>query len=124
MQNWISVQDKLPANGDYVLIYAGNYIQKQKYDVVRFETGISLEDREKMKNGEMPSEPISGVILAGDFDKPIYSLTPRWNSYTSSDEQGNNKKPYSWSSPPMRYCGQDVTHWMPLPEIPKKQTDE
>jgi len=43
---WISVEDMLPNNGDHVLIYAGRYIQNFKYDVVRFEKGISIKERD------------------------------------------------------------------------------
>ncbi len=115
---WISVDNQLPNDGDYVLIYAGNYRQSQKYDIVRFEKGISLEEREKMKSGELPFEMQSGVHYDGSWDKPIYTKSERWKVITSSDEHGNNQKPYSWSNPPMRYFGQDVTHWMPLPSVP------
>lgn len=116
--SWISVDNQLPNDGDYVLIYAGNYPQSQKYDIVRFEKGISLEEREKMKNGELPFEMQNCVHYDGSWHKPIYTKSERWKVFTSSDEHGNNQKPYSWSNPPMKYFGQDVTHWMPLPSIP------
>lgn len=38
---WISVEDQLPNDGEYVMVYAGNYHQSRKYDVVRFEKGSS-----------------------------------------------------------------------------------
>jgi len=115
---WISVDDKLPKDMEVVIIYAGNYQQSQKYDIARFEKGISLEEREKMKNGELTFEMKSGVHYNGSLDKPIYTEQERWLVFLSSDEHGNNQKPYSWSSLPMRYFGQDVTHWMPLPSVP------
>lgn len=31
---------------------------------------------------------------------------------------GNNHKPYAWEDGPMKWFGQDVTHWMPVPESP------
>lgn len=34
---------------------------------------------------------------------------------------GNNKTTYVWDAPcgPMSWFGQDVTHWMPLPDPPR-----
>ena len=87
--NWISVNDRLPNDGDEVLIYTG-----YKYDIVSFNKGISLNEREK------DSSHRSKLI------KP-------------EDEYGNNKRPYNWTNSPVQYFGQEITHWMPLPESPK-----
>jgi len=109
---WISVEDMLPNNGDHVLIYAGRYIQNFKYDVVRFEKGISIKERELMKAGDIPDE------LIETYGQGNYHKSKRSSLYGSYDEHGNNTKPYCWVNSPMTYFGQDVTHWMPLPEKP------
>lgn len=120
MDDWISVEKKLPDEDQFVLIYAGNYVQDQKYAVARFEKGISQKEREDMKNGVLDFEMVNGISYNGDDPKPIYSSAERWKVYTSSDEHGNNHKPYSWADLPMRYFGQYVTHWQNLPDIPIK----
>jgi hypothetical protein len=113
MMGWISVEDKLPKPDQMVLIYAGNYRQSQKYDVVKFEKGISQEERQQMKDGLLADE---GVNVYSNGHQVV---AKRSSMFTASDEEGNNTKPYSWSNLPMRYFGQDVTHWMPLPSPPK-----
>lgn len=112
---WISVEDKLPENGEMVFVYLGNYRQSQKYDVVRFEKGVSQEERKQMKERSLV-----------DIGVNVYSnghqvLAKRSSMFMASDEEGNNRKPYSWTNSPMQYFGQDVTHWMPLPSPPKTE---
>jgi hypothetical protein len=114
MMGWISVEDKLPENGEMVFVYLGNYRQSQKYDVVKFEKGISQEERQQMKDGLLADE---GVNVYSNGHQVV---AKRSSMFTASDEEGNNTKPYSWSNLPMRYFGQDVTHWMPLPSPPKQ----
>ena len=68
-----------------------------KINICRFERGISAKEREELK-------------LSGD---------ERWRSYSGSDEHDNNRKPYKWDvQGPGSYFGQDVTHWMPIPDSP------
>lgn len=114
---WISVEDELPEDQQYVYIYAGNYQQGMKYAVVRFCRGITIEERDQMKadeTRELIREPM----------KPVrYALggSPRWNCYYGCDEQSNNLKPYNWETfGPMSYFGQYATYWMPLIEPPTK----
>ena len=110
---WISVEDKLPENGETILIYAGNYRQGRKYDVARFEKGISQEERQQMKNELLVDE---GVNVYSNGHQVV---AKRSSIFTASDEEGNNRKPYSWTNPPMRYFGQDVTHWAHLLSPPE-----
>lgn len=109
---WIDVNDRLPDEGEYVLVYAGNYIQKVKYDIARISLGISMYDRQRMIDGIIPNP----TTPCGDF---IVIPLERSSIITGSDEHGNNLKPYDWHTfGPMKYFGQDVTHWMPLPAPP------
>lgn len=109
---WISVKDILPEDNQTVIIYYGDI------DVAIFERGISIEEREKMKRGEVedPAEyvysPREGV-----------QKTNRSNLYRRADQWGNNKVPYCWvsNSELMEWLGQEVSHWMPLPEFPRDE---
>ena len=94
VQEWISVKDRLPEDGEILLIYDGDAYQwKPEQSVAKFVKGKSKEQ------------------LKAEGYKTI----------CSADEDGNNKKPYKWVSTnsPMSWFGQMVTHWMPLPHPPK-----
>lgn len=104
---WISVKDKLPEEGEYVLVYAGGF------QVARIEKGISLKERELMEKGEIENPLEGGWSLSTG-----YTQHQRSKVYKACDEQGNNEVPYCWyaNGGPMRWFGQDVTHWIPLKE--------
>lgn len=96
--DWISVQDRLPMNGQRVLVYDGGATQ--------WNPTVS-----------------AAVFVKGRTHEEImveYRDTGRlW--YTFGDEEGNNKKPYGWRGDAhMQWFGQQVTHWMPLPKPPKE----
>lgn len=107
---WISVKSRLPEEDEYVLIWVDGDCQ-----VARIEKGISIADREKMKNGELP-DPCETVWNRSDG----YHEVRRSKLYCGADEHGNNLVPYRWKANggPMEWFGQEVTHWMPLPEGP------
>lgn len=93
---WINVEDALPINNSYVLVYLKNmpWIDekdkngKRFYKVVRFIKGKR-------------SEEITNII-------------------TSSDQWGNNLKPYCWKEfGPSTYFGQEVDYWMEIPLLPE-----
>lgn len=110
MSQWISIKDRLPEENEYVLILIGS-----KIEVARIEKGISKEERRKMKSGEIPDEEEFGYIPG----RPVFTVK-RSDSIKGCDQWGNNQVPYIWyaRSGPMQWWGQDVTHWMPLPERP------
>jgi len=118
--NWISVKDKLPEPNKYVFIRHcltnwkdPDHQSGVQYDVAKFVRGISLEERKLMKEGKLPSSKSSGWCLSDGWKEH-----ERWQIYRSEDEHGNNSVPYDWETfGPMKYFGQDVTHWMPIPEI-------
>lgn len=111
MAEWISTKDRLPEDGQTVLIFDGSV------NVAKFERGISKEEREKMKRGEIDDPIHTGWNLADG-----YFEVKRSDSYGRSDEDGNNKVPYCWVAliGPMTWFGQYVSHWMPLPDKPDK----
>jgi hypothetical protein len=95
MQNeWISVDDRLPKDGERVLIYDGNAYQW----CPTVNAAIFVKGR-----------------TANELKADGYKLI------SIADEDGNNKKPYCWkcNHSHMKWFGQMVTHWMPLPELPK-----
>jgi len=93
---WISCDEQLPENEQLVIIYAPKS-QMYKINTCRFDKGISAKEREELR-------------LAGD---------ERWRIFNGADEHTNNRKPYRWKvQGPGSYFGQDVTHWMPIPDFP------
>jgi hypothetical protein len=93
---WISCDEQLPENRQLVIIYAPK-AQMSKINICRFEKGISAKEREELR-------------LLGD---------ERGRSFSGADEHSNNRKPYKWDvQGPGSYFGQDVTHWMPIPDSP------
>lgn len=109
MGNWISIKDSLPDENEYVLIWCG------QFQIARIEKGITAEEREAMKHGDMP-DPSETTWAASTG----YVQRKRSDLIKACDVQGNNKVPYCWyaNGGLMRWRGQDVTHWQPLPESP------
>ena len=95
--NWISTKDKLPKEGKYVLARhnRGWYDSTDQANVncvvVKLVRGISIEEREKMKNGELPQTLEKGWCLSQG-----YSETERSQVYKAEDEEGNTQVPYNW----------------------------
>jgi hypothetical protein len=97
---WISCDEQLPENRQLVIIYAPKS-HMSKINICRFEMGISAKEREELR-------------LSGDEN-----LVARGRAYSGADEHANNRKPYKWDvQGPGSYFGQDVTHWMPIPDSP------
>jgi len=98
---WISTKDQLPEPGKYVFAKHNRGTWSDRTDqenvntvVVKLVRGISMEEREQMKD------------------------TERSRVYKSEDEHGNNLVPYYWNSfGPDSFFGQDITHWMPIPPL-------
>lgn len=105
MKEWINVKDGLPKHMEKVLAIVNGEML-----VAHVVYGLSFEDREKMKNGEIPSEMCGGWC----GDPMVYSESPRWKieRYGDQTKHGNREKAYRWSS------GSDATHWTPLPAHP------
>ena len=109
-QEWISVDERLPEEGKYVIVWVGSV------QVAKIEKGITEEERQKMKNGEVEDR-----IEYGWSQSTGCMPLKRSNLYKACDVHGNNRVPYCWNANggPMEWFGQNVTHWMPLPEPPK-----
>ena len=107
---WISVEDRLPEENEYVMIWCG------ECQIARIEKGISEEQRNAMKRGELDDPYETGWTLSSG-----YFTLKRSQSYKACDEQGNNRVPYCWyaNGGPMKWFGQEVTHWAYLPQPPK-----
>ena len=110
-RRWIPVTERLPEENEYVMIWCG------ECQIAKIEKGISEEQRNAMKRGELddPRE-ICWTSSSGYFQ------LKRSESYRACDEGWNNKVPYCWrvNGGMMTLFGQNVTHWMPLPEPPKE----
>ena len=110
VQEWISVKDRLPEENEYVMIWCG------ECQIARIEKGISEEQRKAMKRGGLDDPCETGWTLSSGYFK-----LKRSKSYKACDEQGNNRVPYCWyaNGGPMKWFGQEVTHWAYLPQPPK-----
>ena len=110
VQEWISCEDRLPEENEYVMIWCG------ECQSARIEKGISEEQRNAMKRGELDDPCETGWTLSSG-----YFTLKRSQSYKACDEQGNNRVPYCWyaNGGPMKWFGQEVTHWAYLPQPPK-----
>ena len=121
---WISVKDRLPDEGKYVVVRHNRGTWHDSTDqenvncvVAKLVIGLSQEEREKMKAGLMPENTECGWCLSDGWTD-----TPRYLVYKREDEHFNNKKPYCWNTfGPNSFNGQEITHWMPLPEPPKEE---
>lgn len=97
--NWISIKDKLPEEGKYVIVRHNRGTWRDGTDqanvncvVAKMLKGLSLKDREKL-------DPNS----------------ERARTYRGEDEHGNNLVPYSFDTfGTDSFCGQSITHWMPI----------
>lgn len=103
---WISRESRLPAEGKYVLARhnRGNWVDDQDQGnvncvVVKLIRGISQKERAEL---EAKGDPRSKVIR-------------------SEDEYFNNLEPYFWNAfGPGSFFGQEISHWMPIPEAPEE----
>lgn len=98
---WVSVEDRLPDDGDVVLIKTnkanvlGARNQLMQYHVATFCKGRNATEVKRS----------------------------RVQQY--ADECGNNRRPYRWSGDgPCDWFGQEVEYWMPLPAAPTAQKDK
>ncbi len=105
---WNRVEDKFPEDGVCVLakIELSNFFKPAKNEevvVVRLMRGITKDQREKMRNGEI------------DNYEHHHSLRSEY--YSTYDEGGDNKRGYKWlqNGSFNSFCGQDITHWMEMP---------
>ena len=109
---WIPTCWYLPPDGVPVLIWDG------RFHVAKIRRGISEETREAMKSGKI-EDPEEAYWSASTG----YVTHKRSEIYTSADVHGNNLVPYCWDedSGPHSWHGQDVKHWMALPNKPEGQ---
>jgi len=115
-------KDKLPNEGEYVLVWAGNRPwggtdMSRFWKVAMITYGITEEKREELKleyeqtgkNEEV--EEITGWCLSEGLHK-----TPRHRVYQAGDVHGNNEVPYEWDEfGPDKHFGQDIKYWAYLP---------
>ena len=120
--NWISTKDKLPKEGKYVLArhkrgtwYDSDDQENVNCVVVKLIKGLSKKDRQLMKEGKLPSTKESETHYDGNWNKPMYIESERYNIYKSEDEHGNNLMPYNWEMfGSDSFFGQRITHWTPI----------
>ena len=105
---WILCTDQLPPEDEYVLIYLGF----GNYDIAKVELGISEEEREKMKLGEL-DDPIEYGMCASGIIK-----TKRRDAYKAADQGFNNAVSYCFRTKSgINIFGQRVEAWCKLPKF-------
>ena len=107
--DWISTKDALPEEDKPVLIFDGGF------DIAVLRKGISMQERIKMKNGEL-EDKIEYGYRPNDGFFPV----KRSESIKPQDEYWNNLMPYCWEMINVNATkfGQNVHYWMPLHEPP------
>lgn len=94
MSNWIDVKQRLPSEGQLVLI------ETNRTNVYY----CNEHDQETLKRHHV------AVFRQGKIPKPGERIY--W-----PDKSDNNFKPYRWDGDgPCDWFGQDVVRWMPIPE--------
>lgn len=91
--DWISVNDQLPEDKQIVLVcYKNDHVYNPQICVMEFWKGRTKEQLSE------------------------------YSAIYFCDENGNNMKPYAWKCLHSHFAlfGQDATHWMPLPDLPKE----
>lgn len=84
---WIPCSEKLPEDGQQVLVYYNNCLYSCM-SVAKFRKGKTKEELQSM-------------------ERPCFG---------SADQWGNNLKPYAWfGDGPMEWFGQEIIAWQPLP---------
>ena len=111
---WISTEVELPPEGQAVLIFDGGI------NIGQLERGISKEEREKMRRGEIDDPTEVSYAFVDGIDREYKHR--RSEMHRLADEWGCNEKAYCWWASERGYqCGQDVRWWMPLPPPPAKE---
>ena len=102
MSKWISVEDALPDEGPFVLVLVRTVRDSRdehgsRHRVMRIRKGLTAEERKAAEVKQGYSRP-----------------------YGNADQHENNRVPYKWQDAgACNSFGQEVTHWMPLPEPPQ-----
>jgi len=85
------------------------------FESFNYGTWISCEEQ-LPENGQMVIVYRGNPDHTGDdstiFVAEFVEIEDEYNS------NSNNKKSYEWIENPSTYFGQEITHWMPLPEKP------
>ena len=113
MNKWISTKDSLPEPGKYVIAKHNKKTWNDSTDqenvntvVVKLVLGLSMESREQLKQE---------VFI--QFGEPKW-LVLRTDVYRPEDEHGNNQVAYNWQAFGIdSYFGQQISHWMTIPDI-------
>lgn len=97
---WILVEERLPENGVRVLIYTPN---TNLYGPANAPVHVFAM---RLCKGKTLKEVVAQSVIC------------------TGDEWGNNRRPYCWLCENGGHAwGQDVSHWMPLPEPPDDKKD-
>ena len=104
---WIKITEGLPPVGKYVLVRHNREwedsqdSQGASFVVAKMNVGISAKERAELPDGHA-----------------------RKRIYKSSDEHGNNRVAYDFEQyGPGSFFGQEITHWMIIPDINANERD-
>ena len=122
----INTKNRLPNDKEYVLVHLvkDNWIDKDDplgnryWCVAKFVRGISEDEREKMKRGEIEDGVSIGLTCPTPPGIWIEHENKRSSVYRAEDEHANNLVPYCWETfGPDSFWGQEVDYWCELPTV-------
>jgi hypothetical protein len=115
MYKWIDVNESLPDPCEEVLIFT----KEGRYQIAIFQKGMSLKEREQMKNGEIPTTYVNQTDYIVESKEFVTTTIPRYEVFYFIDERDGSPDRYYWEATNnIDYVNREVSHWCRLPTEP------
>ena len=115
MYKWIDINESLPEPYEEVLIFT----KEDRYQIAIFQKGMSLKEREQMKNGEIPTTYVNQIDYIVKSKEFVTTTIPRYEVFYFIDESDVSPDRYYWEATnSINYVNREVSHWCRLPTEP------